>query len=76
MVFPSKPASCATSTKLTPSGVPSIGDFGPGGGGAAFASKLRSCGPSFGVCAAGCCRGEAIATISANGSTKAVRLSD
>ena len=32
------PASGATSTKLTPSGVPSSGDLGPGGGGAGLAS--------------------------------------
>ena len=34
----SKPDSFTTSTKLTPSGVPSIGDLGPGGAGSGLAS--------------------------------------
>src|SRR5882757_3746026 len=75
MVFALSPLCCATSTKLTPSGVPAMGDTGPGGGATGFAS--------YSCCAAGACcpsarvqGGTAMAKTSANGSTSAVRLSE
>src|SRR5579862_224975 len=65
-----------TSTKLTPRGVPSIGDLGPGGGGRALASYERSIAPILVFC---CCVGfcwPARTRMSEKGRTKAVRLSE